>query len=61
MVVGKTVIEVEGGPEKVIALDLLILHERLSREWLPEYDGPPSTREVYERLILWAMGVMAEE
>lgn len=41
-------------PEMVLAEDILLLRDRLSREWLPETDGPPSTREVFERLTMWA-------
>ena len=44
-------------PEEVIATDILMLTDRLSRDWLPEYDGGegvPHTRELYERLRKWA-------
>lgn len=41
-------------PELVIAGLFLILHDRFSREYLPETDGPPSTREVFNRLTNWA-------
>lgn len=41
-------------PERVLAEDILRLHKHLAYEWLPETDGTPSTREVYERLINWA-------
>lgn len=41
-------------PEMVLALDILTLRERLGRDWLAETDGPPSTREVFDRLTAWA-------
>lgn len=47
-------------PEKVIARDIVMLTDRLANDWFAEYDGEPSTRELYDRLRAWAKETLAE-